>query len=238
ELAGPQVALCGAPLPGRGHQPGGVALLPLPARPAHGRGDAGRARHRRQPRDRAAMGAQVRPGVRQPDLPPAGPWRRQVAPGRSRHQDRRCHALALARGRPDRRRARRAGAGPARQAGGQAPAAQAPEAAMPGAARHGHRQAGQLRRREARGDALGGAPPAQRAEQPGGELAPADATTGAADEALQVAAAGAALPLRPRPDRQPFPPPPRPRHRRRVSRRQDARFRDLGGHQRGCCRGL
>src|SRR3712207_6929866 len=44
------------------------------------------------------------------------------------------------------------------------------------------------------------APPAQGLEQPGGEFAPADATTRAADEALQVAPAGAAFPLRPRPD--------------------------------------
>ena len=80
EPASRQVALCGPPLPGRGHQPRGLALLSLPARPAHGLGDAGGAGHRRQPRDRAAVGAQVRPGVRQTDPAEAAPRRRQVAP--------------------------------------------------------------------------------------------------------------------------------------------------------------
>src|SRR3712207_9489445 len=72
------------------------------------------------------------------------------------------------------------------------------EAPVPGAARHGHRQARQLRRGQEGADALGRAPPAQGPEQPGGELAPADATTRTADEALQVGAAGPALPLRDR----------------------------------------
>src|SRR5215213_5658047 len=49
--------------------------------------------------------------------------------------------------------ARRAGPGPAGQAGRQAPAAQAAEAAMPGAARHDHRQAPELRRGEEGADA-------------------------------------------------------------------------------------
>src|SRR4028119_1763194 len=52
ERAGPHVARCGAPLSGRGHQPCRLALLPLPARPAHGRGDAGRKGHHRKPRGR------------------------------------------------------------------------------------------------------------------------------------------------------------------------------------------
>jgi hypothetical protein len=67
------------PVSGRGHQPRGLALLPLPAQPAHGRGDAGRARHHRQPRDGAAVGAQVRPGVRQPDPAASACDRRQMA---------------------------------------------------------------------------------------------------------------------------------------------------------------
>jgi polar amino acid transport system substrate-binding protein len=39
------------PLSAGSHRPRRLALLPVPARPAHGRGDAGRPRHRRQPRD-------------------------------------------------------------------------------------------------------------------------------------------------------------------------------------------
>ena len=46
-------------------------------------------------------------------------------------------------------------------------------------------------------DARGRAPPAQRPEQPGGKLAPADPTTRTADEAVQVGRSGAAVPLRP-----------------------------------------
>ncbi len=91
----------------------------------------------------------------------------------------------------------RPGAEPARHAGRQAPAAQAAQAAVPGAACHDHGQAGELWGGQARGDALGRAPEAQRPQQPGGELAPADATARAAGEALQVARPGAALPLRP-----------------------------------------
>src|SRR3954470_14651838 len=44
-----------------------MAVFPIPAQLAHGRRDAGRARHYRQPRECAAMGAQVRPGICQPD---------------------------------------------------------------------------------------------------------------------------------------------------------------------------
>ncbi len=69
------------PVSGRDHQPRGLALLPLPAQLAHGRGDAGRSRHHRQPRERAAMGAQVWPGLRQPDPPSAAAHGRQVAFG-------------------------------------------------------------------------------------------------------------------------------------------------------------
>ena len=66
-------------------------------------------------------------GVRERDPPAAAAARRQVAPGRGPDQDRRQEALAVAGGRPGRRRARRAGPEPARQEGGQAPAAQAAE---------------------------------------------------------------------------------------------------------------
>src|SRR3954454_19792546 len=55
------------PVSGRDHQPRGLAVFPLPAQPAHGRGDAGCTRHHREPRERAAMGPEVRPGVRPPD---------------------------------------------------------------------------------------------------------------------------------------------------------------------------
>ncbi|CAA9261189.1 MAG: Mobile element protein, partial [uncultured Craurococcus sp.] len=176
ELAIRCVALCGLPLPGRGHQPRRLAVLPLPTQPAHGRRDAGSARHRRQPRDRAAVGAQVRPGLRQPD-PAEAPLRgRQMAPRRGRHQDRRGAALALACRGSERDGAGCAGAEPARQARGQAPAAQAAQAAAPGTPRHDHRQAPELRGGQAGGDARCRAPPAQGPEQPGGKLAPADAT--------------------------------------------------------------
>src|SRR4051812_8690880 len=47
------------------------------------------ARGHRQPRDHSAVGAQVRPGLRERDPPAAAPSRRQVAPGRGPDQDRR-----------------------------------------------------------------------------------------------------------------------------------------------------
>ena len=49
ELASRHVALCRVSVPGRGHQPGGLVVLPFPTQPAHGRGDAGSTGHRRQP---------------------------------------------------------------------------------------------------------------------------------------------------------------------------------------------
>src|SRR4051794_21154898 len=58
-----QVTLRRLPLSRRDHQPRRLALLPLSAEPAHGGGDAGGPRHRREPRDRAPVGAQVRPGL-------------------------------------------------------------------------------------------------------------------------------------------------------------------------------
>ena len=110
EPASCQIPLCRPSLPGRGDQPGGVAVLSLPARPAHGRGNAGGTRHCGQPRDHPAVGAQVRPGVRQPDPAKAPPRRGQVAPRRGRHQDCRGETLALACRRSDRDGNRCAGA--------------------------------------------------------------------------------------------------------------------------------
>src|SRR5215203_6591713 len=77
--------------------------------------DAGGPRHRREPRDRAPVGAQVRPGLRQPDPAPVPLCGRQVAPGRSVPDDRRKEALALAGRRPGWLRARRSRPEPARQ---------------------------------------------------------------------------------------------------------------------------
>src|SRR3954462_9431490 len=95
-------------------------------------------------------------------------------------------AVAVAGGRPGWGCARRLGPEPARQAGRQTPAAQAAEKAVPGPSCHDHGQAGELRRREGGGDAFGRALEAQRFKQQSGELAPADTTARAADEALQV----------------------------------------------------
>lgn len=65
------------------------------------------------------------------------------------------------------------------------------------AASHGHRQARQLQRGVTGGHARCRAPPAQGPEQLGRKFTSADTTTRTADEALQVASAGAALPLCP-----------------------------------------
>src|ERR671929_1219630 len=51
---------------------------------------------------RKFVGAQVRPGLRQPDPAPAALCGRQVAPGRSVPEDRRKEALAVAGRRPER----------------------------------------------------------------------------------------------------------------------------------------
>src|SRR5215212_1870871 len=139
-----QVTLRRLPLSGRGHQPRRVALLPLPPEPAHGRRDAGRPRHRGEPRDRAAVGAQVRPGLRQPDPAPAALSWRQMAPGRSVPDDRRPEALALAGGRSGWGCARRLGPEPARQEGRQALAPEAAEKAGPAPSCDDHGQTGEL----------------------------------------------------------------------------------------------
>src|SRR4051794_21283217 len=130
--------------------------------------------------------------------------------------------------------ARRSGPEPARQEGRQTSASQAAEAADPRASCDDHGQAGELQRRERRGDALGRASEAQRFKQQSGEFAPADPTTRAADEAVQVARPGSTLPLRPRSDQQLVPPPPRSPPRQPVSSRPNPSLPDLGrGHRRG-----
>src|SRR3954447_21040616 len=89
----------------------------------------------------------------------------------------------------------------------------------------------QLSGGEAGADARGRAPPAQGAQQPGREFAPADQTTRTADEAVQVSPTGATVPLGARPDQQPLPPAPRSPSCRRVPSRSRASLRDLGrGH--------
>src|SRR4051795_10123497 len=132
-----------------------------------------------------------------------------MAPRRSVPDDRGTEALALAGCRPGWGRARRSRPEAAGQAGRQASASQAAEAADPRASCDDHGQAGELQRRERRGDALGRTSEAQRIEQPGREFASADATTRATDEALQVTRPGSTLPLRSRSDQQLVPPPPR-----------------------------
>src|SRR3954467_13189293 len=80
------------------------------------------------------------------------------------------------------------------------------------------------------------APAPQGLEYPSREFAPADPTTRTTNEALQVSAAGTAVPFRPPPDQTPLPPPPRPPHRRSVSRRPGPGLSDLGrGHWCGRC---
>src|SRR5215210_6932720 len=115
---------------------------------SHGGRDAGGPRHRCEPRDRAAVGTQVRSGLRKPDPPQAArPWR-QVAPRRSVPDDQGNEALALAGRRPGWGRGRRSRPEPTRQEGRQALAPQAAEAADPRAACDDYGQAGELQRRE------------------------------------------------------------------------------------------
>src|SRR3954452_18238973 len=174
------------------------------------------------------MGAPVRPKLRPPDPPPAAPCRRQVASGRGRGEDRRPEALALAGRRPGWGRARRSRPEAAGQAGRQTPAPEAAEAPSPRAACDDHRQADELWRCEGRGDALRRASEAQRVKQQGGEFAPADAATRAADEAVQVSRPGPTLPLCPRSDQQLVLPPPRSPPCPPVSSRPDPGLPDLG----------
>ena len=90
-----------------------------------------------------------------------------------------------------------------------------------------------ITRGQTRGDARRRAPEAQRPQQPGGKLAPAYATAGTADEALQVGRPGTTFPHRPRRDQQPLPPPPPSTACSPVSSRPDASLSGLGrGHWR------
>src|SRR5215204_5609685 len=93
-------------------------------------------------------GAQVRPGLCQPDPASAALSWRQVAPRRSVPDDQGNEALAVAGGRSGWGCARRSRPEPAGQAGRQASAPQAAEKAVPGPSCHDHGQAGQLRRRQ------------------------------------------------------------------------------------------
>src|SRR5215469_10279465 len=56
--------LCRLPVPRRDYQPRRLAVFSVPAWAAYGRGVAGRPRHHRQPRNGAAVGAQIWPAVR------------------------------------------------------------------------------------------------------------------------------------------------------------------------------
>jgi putative transposase len=74
---------------------------------------------------------------------------------------------------------------------------QAPEEAGASASGADHRQAAQLRCRQAGDHARRRASAAQRPQQPGGEFPPTNTTTRAVYEAFQVAAAGATFSFRP-----------------------------------------
>src|SRR3954454_11159249 len=95
-----------------------------------------------------------------------------MAPRRSVLDDQGKEALAVAGRRPGWGCARRSGPESARQEGRKASASQAAEAADPRASCDDHGQAGELQRRERRGDALGRASEAQRFKQQSGEFAP------------------------------------------------------------------
>jgi len=99
----------------------------------------------------------------------------------------------VARGGPASRGVRRAGPKPPRQACGQAAHAQAAQEARARSTCAAHRQAQELRCGEP-GPAVGhGTPAAQRVEQPGGELTPANAGAREGDAPLQVRASPAAI---------------------------------------------
>ena len=89
------------------------------------------------------------------------------------------------------------------------------------------RQAAQLRRGETRDPARRRASAEPLSQQPGRGVAPADATTRAADATVQVSAPCAALPLRPQSDPQPLPAPPSSPHRHRTPCRSRPRLSHL-----------
>src|SRR3954470_24725044 len=116
-----------------------------------------------------------------------------MAPRRSVPDDQGTEALALAGRRPGWGCARRSGPEPARQEGRQASASQATEAADPRASCDDHGQAGELQRREGRGDALGRTSEAQRFKQQSGEFAPTDDQRTAVERRLHEGATVSAL---------------------------------------------
>src|SRR3954452_2354032 len=116
-----------------------------------------------------------------------------MAPRRSVPDDQGTEALALAGGRPGWGCARRSRPEAAGQEGGQASASQAAEAADPRASCDDHGQAGELQRRERRGDALGRTSEAQRIEQQSGEFAPTDDQRTAVERRLHEGATVSAL---------------------------------------------
>ena len=174
-------------LPARDHRPRRVALRPLPAQPANGRGDAARARDRRLLRDRSALGREVRPGARAGAAAAGAPAERRLAPRRGARGDPRPRSLALAGGRPARGGARRDPATPPRQARRAPPARPAPQEAGLAAAADRDRQAALVRRREAGGRAQPRAPRPQGAQQPGREQPWPPQKTGAANAGLPLA---------------------------------------------------
>src|ERR1700679_635828 len=68
-------------LPTGGDQSCGLAVFPVPAEPAYGRGDACGTRDLRDLRDRAAMGEEIRQELRRPNPPAGSGSRRQMAFG-------------------------------------------------------------------------------------------------------------------------------------------------------------
>jgi len=76
----PRPALRWLSLPRRDHQLCGLAVFPVPVKPAHGRRDAGGSRPFGHLRDGPAVGPEIRPGIRQPHSSASSPPRRQMAP--------------------------------------------------------------------------------------------------------------------------------------------------------------
>ena len=67
-----------------GDQRGGLAVFSVSAQPAHGRGDAGGARYRREPRNGETLGREIWAGLRQPASPSRDPAGRHVLHVRTR----------------------------------------------------------------------------------------------------------------------------------------------------------
>ena len=117
--------------------------------------------------------------------------------------------------RSKRLRARRSGSASKRQRRGAPAHDEAPQARPHAAARHDHRQAPILRRGAGKDGPSRRASPAQRTEQSGRELSPADKATGADYEALQISSTGATVLVGSRSDREYLPRPLSRIHNRR-----------------------